>query len=311
MLRWLLPCLIATAAASTVASAAEPAWAPLPDPYGLGQRLVMIEELHRMRVVVPEGTSDAHVRELYRDAITRAAGPPQMTDVPPALSDGPIDERARQQDALARQRRVLKERYGVEAPAEYGEAELNAQLAKHAQHADERTQEEVARLAEAERRRTAGEVVDAALVLKTDGPSGMTWVLPRLAETYELRGSPYLACVFRRGRDGSVGPLQVRLVVFLPGPPSGEPKITLSASDLSMPLSDFALTAVATPHGRFRAEAEVVLKTNGTIAALQRVIDQDDPRVEYRFGARQFVVPIDDEQRQAVQKMVTAYMAAR
>lgn len=309
MLRWLLPCLIATAAAT--ASAAEPAWVPLPDPYGLGQRLVTIEELHRMRVVVPEGTSDAHVRELYRDAITRAAGPPPSPVVPPALIDGPIDEQARRQDALTRQRRVLKERYGVEAPAEYGETELNALLAKHAQEADERAQEAVAQLAETERRRTAGELVDPTLVVKTDGPSGMSWVMPRLVETFEKRRSPYLACLFGRNRDGSVGPLQVRLVVFLPGPPSGEPKLTLRASDLSMPLADFELTAAPAPEGQFRAEAEIVLKTNSTIAALQRVIDQDDPRVEYRFGNRQFMVPIDDEQRQAVQKMMAAYAAAR
>lgn len=308
MLRHLLPCLIA---AATAVSAAEPASAPLPDPYGLGQRLVMIEELRRMRVVVPEGTSDAHVRELYRDAITRAAGPPPSPDVPPALIDGPISEEARRQDALARQRRVLKERYGVEAPAEYGETELNALLAKHAHDADERAREAVVRLAETERRRTAGELVDPALVVKTDGPSGMSWVMPRLVETCEERRSPYLACVFGRDRDGSVGPLQLRLVVFLPGPPSGEPRLTLSASDLSMPLSDFALSASAAPQGQFRAEAEIVLKTNGTIAALQRVIDQDDPRMEYRFGARRFVVPIDDEQRQAVQKMVAAYAAVR
>jgi len=78
-----------------------------------------------------------------------------------------------------------------------------------------------------------------------------------------------------------------------------------------MPLSDFALTAVAAPQSQFRAEAEIVLKTDATIAALQRVIDQNDPRVEYRFGARLFVVPIDDEQRQAVQKVMAAYAAAR
>lgn len=307
MLRYLLPCLIAATAAST----AEPTWVTLPDPYGLGQRLVTIEQLRRMHMPVPEGANDKHLRELYRDAITRAAGPPTLPGAPPILIDGIVNEEARRQDALARQRRVLKQRYGVDAPAEFGEAELNALLAKHAQHADERIQEEVARLAETERQRTAGELVDPSLMVKTDVPSGMTWVLPRLVETYEARCSPYLACVFGRNRDGSVGPLQVRLVVFLPGPPSGEPKITLSACDLSMPLTHFALTAVAAPQGPFRAEAEIVLKSDGTIAALKRVIDQDDPRVEYRFGARQFVVPIDDEQRHAVQKVMAAYAAAR
>ena len=309
MLHWLLPCLIVAACAA--ASAVELAWVPLPDPYGLGQRLVTIEQLRRMHMPVPDGASDTHLRELYRDAITRAAGPPPTPDAPPLLIDGTVDEEARRQDALARQRRVLKQRYGVDAPAESGEAELNALLAKHAQHTDERVQEEVTRLAETERRRTAGEIIDPSLVVKTDGPSGMSWVLPRLAETYEMRRSPYLACVFGRKRDGSVGPLQIRLVVFLPGPPSGEPKIALSASGLSMPLSDFALTAVAAPQSQFRAEAEIVLKTDATIAALQRVIDQNDPRVEYRFGARLFVVPIDDEQRQAVQKVMAAYAAAR
>lgn len=296
----MFPCLLACCFAAAVA--AEPAWAPLPDPYGLGPRLVTIEHLRNLKVAVPAGASDAEIRDLYHAVTAR-----QKT---PALIDGEVDEAARRRDLIARQRRVLKERYGVEAPTDADEAELNALLADLAQRQDQRTQEDIARLVESDRQRAAAEEAAATLVKRTDGPSGITWMVPRLVEDYEAQRSPYVVGVFGLTREGGVTPLQLRLVVFLPTPPSGEPTITLLAGELTMPLQGFALKAVATDQGTLRAEAEVELTFEGTRDALRRVIDQSDPRVEFRFGTQQFVVPIDDQQRRALRQVLNAHAAA-
>lgn len=311
MLRWLLPCLIAV-----TATAVEPAWVPLPDPYGLGQRLVTLEQLHRMGVTVPEDASDARVRDLYREAVARRIRPAVNAAPAPALVEGPIGEEARRQDALARQRRVLKERYDVEAPAEADEEALNALLAHHAQLAQQQRLAAADEVVENERRRVtaaAQAIADnEALVVKRGESSGLTWVQPRLAETYDERRSPYVACLFARQVDGSVTPLQLRLVMLLPQPPSGEPRITLNAGNLSMPLTGFTITATPTANGTLRTEALCVIMSDGTLTALQRVLlDQSDPRVDYRFGERQFTVPIDAAQRDAIRQVLAAYAAAR
>lgn len=315
MLRWLLPCLIAITA-TAAAAAVEPAWVPLPDPYGLGQRLVTLEQLHRMGVTVPEDASDARVRDLYREAVVRRIRPATQAASVPALVDGPIGEEARRQDALARQRRVLKERYGVDAPAEADEDALNALLAQHAQLAEQQRLAAADNVVKNERQRVAAAAQaiadNEALVVEPEPSSGLTWVQPRLAETYDERRSPYVACLFARQVDGSVTPMHLRLVMLLPQPPSGEPRITLKAGNLSMPLTGFTITATPTADGTLRTEARCVIMSDGTLKALQRVLlDQSDPCVEYRFGERRFTVPIDAAQRDAIRQVLAAYAAAR
>lgn len=304
---YLLICLIALAAGT---AAAETATSPLPDPYGLGQRLVMIDDLRRLGVAIPDGASDAELRALHQAAALPGPMPEQA--VAPVLSEGPIDETALSRDLHARQRRVLKEKYGVEAPDGLDERELNALLAEQARQREQRAQEAVERLAaqEDEHQRQDAAATAAALVTRRDGPPGTIWTMPRFTEAYDARRSPYLACRFGTGADGRTGPMQLRLVVSLPRPPAGEPLIALVGGQLRMPLNGFSLRAVPTPQGPLRAEAELTLPSAGTRDALLRVITQPDARVEYRFGSLKLTVPIDHEQREATRQMLTAYAAA-
>ena len=101
MLRWLLLCLV------SANIAAESSRALLPDPYGLGERLVMIDHLRQRRIQIPADASDEQIKTLFRQLSTPTV---RSTASVPALIDGVVDEGARRQDHIIRLRRVLSER---------------------------------------------------------------------------------------------------------------------------------------------------------------------------------------------------------
>lgn len=291
--------------------AAEPAWEPLPDPYGLGQRLVIIDRLRELGVAVPERASDERLLALYRQALDQATVATVTPVAVPTLIDGTVDEAARRRDAVARLRQTLKQRHGIETPADADEDDLRAQLADLTQQTEQRRQEAAERFMEVERQRAASEAAAAELGTVTDGSSGITWVMPTLASRYEDRRSPYAICLFGRERGGALMPLQMRLVVFLPEPPSGEPRIALLGGDRTLPLSGFSFTATPTTGGMLRAEIGFTVPSAGTREAIALVIDQADTRVEYRIGQRTFLVPLDDDQRSAMRAVIGTYTAER
>ncbi len=302
MLRWLLFCLISTI------MAAEPSRPSLPDPYGLGERLVMIDHLRQRRIPIPADASDEQIHTLFRQLSTPTV---RSTAKVPALIDGVVDEGARRQDHIIRLRRVLSERFTFAASEELDEDELNALVASLTQREANRTQETIAQLVEQERQRAAAEDSAATLITRIDAPSGVTWHLPRLTTDYEARHSPYVACLFGSHRDDGVTVLQLRLVVFMPKPPAGEPTITLHAGDHHLRLEGFSLHAVASESGSLRAEAEVAVGSDDLRDALREIINHGNPCVEYRFGAMQLQVPITADQRQAIRHVLAAYAAAQ
>lgn len=109
------PALLVASLVATLAGA-EPALPDIPDPYGLGARLALIDHLRDVvKVVVPE---DATYDQLV--VLLRAS----------AQTLPPTPEEALTRDRHQRLRSQLLTEYGVETPAGSTEAELVAQLAQ-------------------------------------------------------------------------------------------------------------------------------------------------------------------------------------
>jgi len=109
--------VIATSLLAALASA-EPTWPELPDPVGLGPRLVTIEWLRNQGVRVAAGATDADVIALYQRHID---GPVNR------FADGTSDwETANDRDAARRLRVALKETYDIETPEDISRADAEA-----------------------------------------------------------------------------------------------------------------------------------------------------------------------------------------
>lgn len=90
--------------------AADVVWPDLPDPVGLGPRLVTIEWLRERGVRVAAGISDDELLQAYRQHL---AGPANR------LNDGTTNwDAAIEADAARRLRVALKDTYGIDAPAD-------------------------------------------------------------------------------------------------------------------------------------------------------------------------------------------------
>jgi S1-C subfamily serine protease len=114
---------------ATLALAGEAAPRPeLPDPYGLGERLVLIDYLREHGVVPPENAS---LDELYR----LYAG---LTKPEPAIGT-PEEERLLAQDRMRRMRQELKDRYGAQPPETASEDDLQRLLGEFKAAATDQT----------------------------------------------------------------------------------------------------------------------------------------------------------------------------
>jgi S1-C subfamily serine protease len=102
----------------TFASGAELAKPDVPDPYGLGERLALIDYLHeKMGAAPPAGATVAELTALYWNLRN-------------ATSSSQVDDAALAHDRLQRLRRELKDNFKIDAPATADEATLAEMLSQ-------------------------------------------------------------------------------------------------------------------------------------------------------------------------------------
>jgi hypothetical protein len=106
-------------------------------------------------------------------------------------------------------------------------------------------------------------------------------------------------------------PPSLRLVVFLPEPPSGEPACLVHAGEVGLPITGFAVQATDLQDGRFRVEVSTELHDAQAIDTLRRIAGRSGPAVLYHFGARSVLVAIDDEERRALRQALDTVDAAQ
>lgn len=87
---------------------------PVPDPFGLGERLALLDFLHDKHVTVPQGPAIEQLRDLYVKTVN-----PEST---------PNEEVLAERDRVARLRSALKRDFGVDAPDSASEGDLTSLL---------------------------------------------------------------------------------------------------------------------------------------------------------------------------------------
>lgn len=129
---------------TAIAIAAAESWPDLPDPIGLGPRLVVIEWLRERGVKLPAGATDTAVQQAYAQYL---AGPANR------LHDGTTDwEAAHERDATQRLRRALKSQYDIDVPDTISLADAETYWRQAETQKKHRDAEAIERLKENDRR---------------------------------------------------------------------------------------------------------------------------------------------------------------